>query len=455
MPQSENADTSALPLEERDALTGLPNRVAIQNLLGKDRAPADGPLALLAVEISRFGSISDSIGIALADQILRMVARRLRKTFSHASLIGRNHGDHFCLAFEGEVDIERQITLALDFMQRPIATRGEVIVLAVRVGIARLGAEVPDANELLHAAELALHRAKQADVKFCHYSRELEEQARQAHMLENDLRVALATRHADLHRAISNEEFQLVYQPVVNLRDRSIHSFEALVRWHHPQRGLIPPGLFIPVAERIQVMNVLGNWILRKACRDATGWPDNADGSAAGVCVNVSPTQFTEPDLLLASVRQAISESGIDPSRIKLEITESTAFTPITPDLLTKLREMGIQVALDDFGTGYSSLTQLNALPLQYIKLDRSFIRDIAADSPAAMRSERMSRAVLSLARAFDLTPIIEGIETGAQLEKVRALGANLVQGYLFSPPVHDSEVPALFHSIEEACGNA
>lgn len=252
------------PVQEHlDTLTGLLNRVGVEACLASQERISPPPvLGALAVELSRFGYINDSVGSVLADRIIALVSRRLRKVFSHAALIGRTHGDHFCLVFARGENLDEQVGLLQDFVQRPLAVHGEIIVLSVRIGVAETGAEVASPSRLLHAAEVALHRAKRAGSKHCRYAAELEEEARETHKLENDLRVSLVTRSAELHQAISNDEFTLLYQPIIDLHSGGVHACEALIRWHHPLRGLIAPDEFIPMAEKIQVMDVLGNWIV-------------------------------------------------------------------------------------------------------------------------------------------------------------------------------------------------
>lgn len=428
-----------------DALTGLASRVALEAQLRERElwnAPND-QLSLMSVEISRFGAVNDSMGAELGNKVIVMVAKRIQKLFGNAAIIARTHGDHFCLVFEGDTDISAQIELLQDFAQRPIALKGEVIVLSVRVGAAVLGPMVSSPTQLLHAAEVALHKAKRDRVKRVFFQECLAAEARTSHQLENDLRVSLVTKHVELHKAITNNEFVLVYQPIVDTVNHTVNALEALVRWHHPKRGLISPMEFIPMAEQIQVLDVLGNWITRRACLDAMTLPPNADGSRVGISVNVSPTQFIEPGVLLATVKQALKESGIEPSLLKLEITESSSFTPARYGMLDQIRSLGCEIALDDFGTGYSSLTQLNDMALDYVKLDRSFIQHLGGEDRAEeQRSDRMTRAVLSLAKALQLDAIVEGVETPAQRDKLMEYGARLMQGYLFSRPL----------PIDEAC---
>lgn len=366
-----------------DPLTGMSNRMGVEAYLAEVAATgAPENLSLLTMELSRFGKVNDSLGAELGNKIISTVAKRLQKIFPTVALIARTHGDHFCIVFNGEVDIHEQIDQLNDFTQRPLAMRGEVIVMSVRVGVAILGPLVELPTQLLHAAEVALHRAKRDQLKRCFYQRSLENEAKASHRLENDLRVSLVTNHVELHKAINNQEFLVLYQPIVDTANQTVHAMEALIRWQHPKRGVISPADFIPMAEQIQVMDVLGNWIMRRACMDAMTFPLNADGSRPGISINVSATQFIEPGILLATVRQALEESGIEPAKLKLEITESTAFGLDKLSIIDGLRALGCKIALDDFGTGYSSLTQLNVIPLDYLKLDRSFIIAMGSDDP-------------------------------------------------------------------------
>ncbi|TXH30615.1 MAG: bifunctional diguanylate cyclase/phosphodiesterase [Burkholderiaceae bacterium] len=428
-----------------DALTGLASRVGLEEHLARLSASHrhGGPLSLLALELSRFGHVNDSMGAELGNRIITLVAKRLGKLFGHAATVARTHGNHFCLLFEGhDIDLDEQIELAQDFTQRPMALSGEVIVLSVRVGVAVLGDMVKTPSGLLHAAEVALHRAKREGIKCQFFQSDQTSEARTAQQLENDLRVSLFTHHAELHRAIANREFQVLYQPIVDTLTHQVHAVEALIRWHHPRRGLISPTDFIPMAEQIQVMDVLGSWVLRRACLDAMALPRNAEGARPGVSVNVSPIQFAEPGVLLSTVKQALTDSGLAPALLKLEITESLSLSATKFGVLDELRALGCQIAMDDFGTGYSSLTQLNAVPLDYVKLDQSFIHHIGgADAAEDQRSDRMTRLVLSLAKALDLTSIVEGIETEVQRDRLRQHGARLMQGYLFAKPLPLDEV--------------
>ncbi|RZU98733.1 putative bifunctional diguanylate cyclase/phosphodiesterase [Spiribacter vilamensis] len=428
-----------------DPLTGLANRIGMEKrLLELKDESLEQPVAVLLFALSRFSTMTDSIGSALGDKVISTIAKRLNKKFSSGTeLIARSHGDHFCLLFTGEFDLNKEVEVVRDFIERPLVLRGEVIVLNVRFGAAE---SLPGSNIsrdlLLHCAEVSLNRAKKSGKNYCLYDERYQEEAKAAHALENNLRVSLSTNHADLHRGIDNEEFQLYYHPIINTTENKIDAFEALIRWQHPTHGFILPDQFIPAAEKIQVMDVLGSWVLKKACTDAVQWPYDHDGNPIGVSINLSPTQFIHPEVLLNAAQKAISESGLSPDLVKLELTESSAFSQGMIATIEKLRDMGFRIALDDFGTGYSSLTQVNNLPLDYLKLDRSFVQKIGSDNRFESKgSLRMTQCILSLAATFELTPIVEGIENEYQLRVVRDCGANLIQGYYFSRPMPAAEV--------------
>lgn len=427
-----------VPMPVRDPLTGLLSRTgAIEELTRVAEKRGLNSLSVVAVEISRFGSMNDSIGASLGDKIIAMTAKRLLKAFPDALMAGRMHGDHFCLVFDEAVDLDGAVIKLLDFAQRPFAVRGEVIVLSVRIGAAdpRCGAE--SASDLLHAAEVALHRAKLQLNKISYFNSAMVEDARAAHRLENDLRVSLVTNAAALHSAIANDEFFLCYQPIVSASTGRVYAFEALLRWNHPKQGVVSPALFIPMAEEIRVMDVLGAWILRRACADAAGWEAVNGVSAPSVSVNVSPTQLEESRLFEKALDQALSESGLAPNRLKLEVTETAAAGAQLAEKLHRLRERGCLISLDDFGTGYSSLTQIHALPLDFIKIDQSFVRGWEQqDGEKAKLFERLTRSILAMAEVLKLTPIAEGVETAEQVERIREWGGDLIQGYFYSKPM-------------------
>lgn len=427
-----------------DSLTGLMTRIGFHDALKHTESRPDH--VVLALEISRFGHLNSGKGSDLGDRVIANIAKRLSKIFLNVSAIGRTNGDHFVLFFENLANVEEEVARLQDFTQRPILINGEVIVLGVRVGVAR-GTDIKVGNStssLLHAAETALHRCKKNNLKVCYFSQQFESDAAREHRLENDLRIALSTNAAQLHQAISNNEFEVVYQPIVSVWHGALDGFEALLRWNHPSQGDVSPAVFIPIAEDISIMDVLGSWVIRKACLDAVAWPPTSDGSFPSVSINVSATQFIEPAILISAVRTAITESAIEPSRIHLEITESAAFSESMKEALIELRSLGCMIALDDFGTGYSSLTQLHMLPLDYVKIDRSFIRNLCSSDPAEhKRCEMMTKGILALCDILSLVTVVEGVETKPQVDLLKQLGANLIQGYFYSKPLKIAAVAA------------
>lgn len=427
---------------ENDSLTGLLSRAGLNDFLEAYTTGPDTQLTLVSVQIARFGRVNSSMGGALGDKVIALSAKRLVKTFPDALALARPHGDHFCLLLDGQSDINEELERLQDFTQRPFAVKGEVIVLSVRVGIASLSEALPKPSLLLQASEVALHDAKRSRLKTSFFGNDMANDAKRLHQVENDLRISMANRHVEIHHALNNDEFILYYQPITYAGSGQILAFEALLRWQHPERGMIPPCEFIQIAEQIQIMDVLGSWIIRRAITEAASWPLRPDGKPVGISINVSATQFVEPEILLSAVRDALQATGISPGLVKLEVTESSSFMETMKDTLEDLREMGCRIALDDFGTGFSSLTQLNELPLDYLKLDRSFIKELDSAEPAARRrSLRMTQAAISLAEAFHLIPIVEGVETLYQLKSVTALGAELIQGYYFSKPMPSEKV--------------
>lgn len=435
-----------------DALTGFFTRDSALRFFAELESNVGlTSLSVLAVEISRFGNVNSSLGSELGDKIINTTAKRLKKIFPHAKGIARMHGDQFCLMFAGNTDIEEEVVRILDFAQRPLALRGEVIVLSVRVGVADIRCGAESASQLIHSAEVALHRSKSDRAKVSYFDAAMIEDARAQHQIENDLRVSLLTNASELHRAITNREFHLIYQPIIDTSDNSVHAFEALLRWHHPTRGLISPAVFIPIAEQISVMDVLGDWVMRKACTDAVTWSANANGTYPSVSINVSPTQFIEGNRLVKTVAKAIEESGITPERLKIEITETSNIERSLKNHLDQIKAMGCKISLDDFGTGYSSLARLTELPIDYVKVDQSFSKDLCSqDLKRAVKAERLVRAILAVGDSLDITSIVEGVETKAQLELIQAMGSKLIQGWVFSKPMPVEQINDYIEAISQ-----
>ncbi|TCU64548.1 diguanylate cyclase (GGDEF)-like protein [Bradyrhizobium sp. R2.2-H] len=415
-------------MARHDALTSLPNRVLFHEELeqGLRRTKSGDQLAVLCLDLDHFKDINDSLGHPIGDALLKEVGRRLKATVGEHDTVARLGGDEFAVVQIGRSEETAARSLAgrlVEVIAAPYEIDDHQIVIGVSIGISLSPQDGSNPDELLKNADLALYRAKadgRGTYRFFETGMDARAQARR--LLEMDLRAAL-----------QRDEFQVYYQPIRDVASGRVVAFEALLRWNHPQRGLIAPINFIPLAEETGLIVQLGEFVLRSACTDAVTWPDDVD-----VAVNLSPVQFKSPNLI-ASVTDALAASGIDARRIELEITESVLLQNSEATLATlhELRAMGVRISLDDFGTGYSSLSYLRSFPFDKIKIDRSFVSELATreDSMAIIR------AVTGLGRSLGIVTTAEGVENDVQLELLRREGCNQAQGYLFSRPRPASDV--------------
>ena len=417
-----------------DVLTGLPNRTYFRQSLDQailQVGRTGGGIAVLCLDLDRFTGVNDTLGHPVGDALLKAVGAMLAEV-APDGLVSRLGGDEYAVILSGQFDADRPRALAqgiLDMMRLPIEADGHQIATAVSIGIAIGPADGEDADELLKNADLALYLAKEdGRGVFRFFEPALDAAARWRRQVELDLR-----------EAIQEGQFVLHYQPVFDLKADRIGGFEALVRWYHPERGIVPPVEFIPIAEDTGLIIAIGEWVMQEACRQAMHWPEHVR-----VAVNVSPLQFRNTGFQ-AIILQALAHSGLSPNRLESEITESVFLDGEGPviALLHTLRAMGIRVALDDFGTGYSSLSYLRSFPFDKIKIDRSFITSIASDPSAAA----IVRAIVDLATALDMETTAEGVEDTGQLELLRGEGCGNIQGYLFSRPVESSRIAGLLEN--------
>jgi diguanylate cyclase (GGDEF)-like protein len=418
-----NAEARISHLARYDELTALPNRVNFRDEIGRLlAAQQDAELlsALLFVDLDQFKQVNDTLGHPCGDQLLCAVADRLREMLRPEDFVARFGGDEFVVFQQNLNSPEDAASLArrvVDRLSEPYKIESHLVEIGASVGIAVTAPGI-SADTLLKNADMALYRAK-ADGRgtYCFFREELAQTVEARRILELDLRKALA-----------NEEFELFYQPLVNLKSGKITTCEALLRWNHPVRGTVSPIEIIPVAEDMGLIVDLGRWILRKACMECMQWPE-----AVSVAVNFSPQQFHQRDVL-NEVRYALGVSGLPAQRLEIEITESSLLrnTQLTHDALSQLRTLGARISLDDFGTGYSSLSYLHNFPLQKVKIDRSFLEGIDTDRPLTLL-----RGVARLSADLGMSVVVEGIETNEQLELISADGTiTEAQGYLFSRPV-------------------
>ena len=425
------AEAQIAHMAHHDALTGLPNRIAFQLEMerGLHRLHRGGELAVMCLDLDDFKAVNDTLGHSLGDQLLKQVATRLAECLRDNDVAARLGGDEFAVIFDEIEERDMLNILAqriIDCVGEPYNLDGQQAAIGVSIGIAMGPQDGADAEKLLPAADMALYRAK-ADGRgtYRFFEAEMDAKMQLRRLLELDLRKALPAH-----------EFELYYQPVMDLAKDEITGFEALIRWNHPERGCVSPAEFIPLAEDTGLICEIGAWVLRQACAEAATWPPPLK-----VAVNLSPRQFRN-FRLLTDVTSALADSGLSPTRLELEITEAVMMdnNEMTLATLHQLHDLGLQISMDDFGTGYSSLSYLRRFPFDKIKIDRSFVRDLANDKD----SVSIVRAVTGLGAGFGITTTAEGVETNEQLAQLRAEGCTEIQGFLLSPPVPSSEVMRL-----------
>ncbi|MCO8270443.1 bifunctional diguanylate cyclase/phosphodiesterase [Actinoplanes sp. TRM 88003] len=406
-----------------DSLTGLPHRSLLEEQLALVSAAGESRGALMLLDLDGFKDVNDRLGHTIGDQLLVTVADRLRRLLGPGETLARPGGDEFAMLLPaaGAAEVKARADAVLATLRRPVEVTGHTLHVTGSIGVRRLEARA-GADELLSDADLALYAAKAAgkDRYELFDPRLRREQAERIRMVER------------LRAALDADEFTVHYQPIVALRSGVSIGFEALVRWTPPEQAPVGPDQFIPAAEDSGLIVGLGEWVLRRACAEAAPWHRRYGTTIA---VNVSPRQLAEPSFA-AVVRQALADSGLPPNALTIEITEgvlvrSGAQTELTLAHLSELRADGVRVAIDDFGTGYSSLAYLRDLPIDILKIDKSFMPDDPTDAQQAA----LVRAVVDLARSLGLTTVAEGVETAHHAELLRTLGCDRGQGWLFGRP--------------------
>ena len=429
------ADEKILYQANFDALTGLPNRkLFTQRLRQAVLSAADNRtrVALLFIGLGRFKRVNDSLGHQYGDMLLTETAQRLRNAVKSHDTVGRLGGDEFSIILsdlQNTANVESLVEKILDTVTRPYQLDDKKAYVAASIGITLYDNDGTDINTLLKNADTAMSIAKRQDNTFRFFTQDMDTEARLRHDLEIEMRSALNTQQFVLH-------YQPIYDPVSGIQ----YSTEALVRWIHPEKGLIPPDQFIPLAEETQLIVPLGAQILFQACKDAAQWPEN-EGIRPSVAVNISSQQLYRSDII-QTVRKALQVSGLSPQRLDLEITESVLLSDdaAVMDTLKALRALGVGISIDDFGTGYSSLSYLKKFPVTKLKIDRSFIADITTDTD----DRTLVEAILAMAKGMGLTVVAEGVEDAEQLEFLRGHRCDLVQGYFFSRPIPNQQLHEL-----------
>ena len=430
-----HAETAMAFMARHDALTKLPNRTLFHERLTQAIATARrrDSCALLCLNLDGFKAVNDTLGHLVGDALLQAVANRLSATIREVDTVARLGGDEFAIIQVGLDSPDQAAALAertMAVIARPYEIGGSRIIIGASVGVSIAPADGTSHEVLLRNADIALYLAKTEGRGTCRlFEPEMDARVQGRRQIELDLRDALAMGAFELH-----------YQPIVDLQFGATVGFEALIRWNHPVRGLISPADFIPIAEDTGMIVPIGSWVLQQACREATSWPPDI-----GIAVNLSAVQF-RGGRLTETVREALEASGLAPNRLELEITESVLLQHSDEGLavLHQLRALGVRIALDDFGTGYSSLSYLRGFPFDKLKIDRSFIGDIAINRD----SQVIVAAIIGLAEGLGMTVTAEGVETAEQLDRLHDHGCTQVQGELFSRPVPAANVPALIRTV-------
>ncbi len=413
-----------------DALTDLPNRnlfmETLKFALEKSKQKPEFKFAVLFLDINRFKTINDSLGHSTGDRLILQVAKRLANSVRENDLVARFGGDEFAFILNKVTNVQDAIKFAeriKDRISAPFNLNGRQVFTSFSIGIAMGSADYEAAEDVLRDADIAMYHAKEAGKEYVIFDNKMHTRAVTLLQLETDLRLAL-----------ERSELTMYYQPIINLDSMELYGFESLVRWNHPQRGLVPPNEFIPVSEETGLIIPMTLWILRTSCRQIVEWQRNfPENKNLVVSVNLSGKHFAEKNLV-EQIYRILVETGINPACLKLELTESAMMENAENviKMLSQIRELGIKLSIDDFGTGYSSLSYLHRFPINTLKVDRSFVSTMENGS----ENGEIVRTVIALAKTLKLDVVAEGIETIHQLHQLRILGCEYGQGYLFSRPV-------------------
>lgn len=418
-----------------DPLTGLPNRTLFMNRLehsiARSKRDSEYKFAVLFLDLDRFKIVNDSLGHIIGDELLVTIADRLSKPLRANDMLARLGGDEFAVLLDNIKATKNASLVAsriLKEFESPFNLNGHIVFSTASIGIVLNNIEYNKPDDIIRDADTVMYRAKAlGKARYAIFDMGMHAHAVQLMQLE-----------ADMRKAIDNKEFLLHYQPIISLEDGKITGMEALVRWQHPQRGLIPPDKFIPLAEETGLIIPIGEWVLHTACAQNKTWHDNGYPDLK-IAVNFSGYQFQHKGLF-EKIKSILKETGMPAHALEVEITESTIMKNVNIDTLKELSDMGVKVSIDDFGTGYSTLSSLRELPIDMLKIDRSFIKDITLDSDA----EAITSAIIAMAHTLKLNVLAEGVEKEAQLTFLQTQKCDKIQGFLFSKPLPAEEIMTL-----------
>jgi diguanylate cyclase (GGDEF)-like protein/PAS domain S-box-containing protein len=427
-----------------DALTGLPNRTLfaerLERALERSRRRQELFYAVLMIDLNKFKAVNDSLGHSAGDQLLIEVARRLSFCVRAVDTVARLGGDEFAVILE-EFSSKKELLKAArrmhSFLCEPFSLCGNELVPGASIGIVPKIADYNSADDMLRDADIAMYRAKQGGKGMVLFDKRMHQELLESINLEAELREVLAKNGLTLH-----------YQPIVTVADEQLEGFEALIRWDHPLRGMIPPDRFIPLAEETGLIVDLGKWVISEACRKLKNWQETfISAQNLTMSVNVSIRQFNKPGLV-EHITEVLQQNELHPACLKIEVTESVLMHDVSRTVteLNRLRALGVQIAIDDFGTGYSSLSYLRRMPIDHLKIDRSFISGF----DDTQENDQIVRSIISLARSLGLGVVAEGVENRSQLERLRALNCDKAQGFMFSRPVDEGKAKELIRKFSQ-----